>query len=100
MFQIDCMDIRIKAVTNLGSIKAVNTTGDIDLVTNLGDIKFFAPKDISAKFRVRTNMRSIKSDLPLEVSKSGMFKRNAEGTIGAGQGSIRLTTDLGSVRVK
>jgi beta-lactamase regulating signal transducer with metallopeptidase domain len=91
---------RIKAVTNLGGIKAVNTTGDIELVTNMGSIEFIAPKDLSAKLSVRTKMGSIKSDLPLEINKSGMFKKGAQGTIGAGQGNIRMSTDMGSIHLK
>jgi len=29
-----------------------------------------------------------------------MFKRNAEGTIGAGQANINIATDMGSIRLK
>ncbi|TKJ39291.1 MAG: hypothetical protein CEE38_00670 [Planctomycetes bacterium B3_Pla] len=90
---------RIKAATNLGGIKAVNTTGDVELVTNLGDIEFMAPKDLSARLQVQTKMGSIKSDLPLDISKANMFQRKAEGTIGTGQGNVRMTTDMGSIRL-
>ncbi len=121
---IDLSDLKgdIKAVTNLGSVKAVNTSGnvnlrtdlgkvefiapkdiaggDVKLVTNMGDIEFTAPKDLSAKFQVETKMGSIKSDLPLQVSKPDMFKSNAEGTIGTGQASIKMATDMGNISLK
>ena len=121
---IDLSDLKgdIKAVTDLGSVKAVNTAGDVNLstdlggvefiapkgltggdvklATNMGDIKFTAPKDLSAKLQVETKMGSIESDLPLEVNKTDMFKRNAEGTIGAGQANINIATDMGSIRLK
>jgi hypothetical protein len=90
----------IKAVTDLGSIKVVNTIGDIDLATKLGDIEFIAPKNLSAKLQAQTKMGSIQSDLPLEVNKPDMFKRNAEGTIGTGQASIKMATDMGKISLK
>jgi hypothetical protein len=121
---IDLSDLKgdIKAVTNLGSVKAVNTSGNVNLrtdlgkvefiapkdmtggevklVTNMGDIEFTAPKDLSAKFQVETKMGSIKSELPLQVSRPDMFKRNAGGTIGTGQASIKMATDMGSINLK
>lgn len=91
---------KIKAATNMGSIKAVNTTGDVELFTKMGSIEFIAPKDLSAKLNAQTKMGSIKSDLPLEVNQSDMFRKSAQGTVGTGQGNIRLTTDMGSINVK
>ncbi|MFC1637372.1 DUF4097 family beta strand repeat-containing protein, partial [Planctomycetota bacterium] len=85
---------------NLGSIKAVNTTGNLDLFAKMGDIEFMAPKDLSAKLQVENKMGSIKSDLPLNVNKVDMFRRTAEGTIGAGLGRIRMHTDMGNIRLK
>jgi len=90
----------IKAATDLGSIKAVNTTGNIELFTNLGDIEFIAPKNLSAKLQAQTKMGSIESELPLEINKSDMFKRTAEGTIGTGQASIKMATDMGKISLK
>ncbi|TSA54765.1 MAG: hypothetical protein D4R45_03530 [Planctomycetaceae bacterium] len=97
--EISNLEGNVKAVTDLGSIKAVNTTGNIELFTKLGDIEFIAPKNLSAKLQAQTKMGSIKSDLPLNIDKTDMFKRKAEGTIGTGQDSIRLTTDMGSIRI-
>jgi hypothetical protein len=114
---------QIKAMTDLGSLKAVDTTGkinlatdlggikftapkdlaggDIELFTKMGDIELVAPKDLSARLEVETKMGSIKNDdLQLKVNKVDMFKRKAEGTIGTGQGSIRMQTDMGNIRLK
>lgn len=114
---------QIKAMTDLGSLKVVNTTGKINLSTDLGGIKFIAPKDLaegeielftkmgdieliapkdlSASLEVETKMGSIKyDDFQLKVNKIDMFKRKAEGAIGTGQGSIRMHTDMGSIRLK
>ena len=90
----------IKAVTDLGSIKAVNTTGNIELFTKMGKIEFIAPKNLSAKLKAQTKMGSIESELPLEINKSGMFKRTAEGTIGSGQANIKMATDMGKISLK
>lgn len=91
---------KIKTVTNMGAIKAVNTTGDLELFTKMGSIEFIAPKDLSAKFNIQTKMGSIKSDLPLEIDQSDMFRKGAKGTVGAGQGNIRMNTDMGSISLK
>ncbi len=114
---------QIKAMTDLGSVKAVNTTGKINLASDLGSIKFTAPKDLadgevelfakmgdieliaprdlSANLEAETKMGSIKyNDLRLKVNKVDMFKTKAEGTLGTGQGLIRMHTDMGSIHLK
>ena len=91
---------KIKVVTNMGAIKAVNTTGDLELLTKMGSIEFIAPKDLSAKLNIQTKMGSIKSDLPLEIDQSDMFRKSAQGTVGTGQGNIRMNTDMGSISLK
>jgi beta-lactamase regulating signal transducer with metallopeptidase domain len=112
----------IKAVTNLGNMKAVNTAGNVDLHTDLGNVEFIAPKamaagdvklfskmgnieftapkDLSARFQADTKMGEIKSELPLQISKLDMFKRTTEGAIGAGQASIKMATEMGSISLK
>lgn len=121
---IELSDLKgdIKAVTNLGNVKAVNTSGnvnlrtnlgkvkfiapkeiaggDVTLVTNLGDIEFTASRDLSAKFQVETKMGEIKSELPLEIDRSDMFKRTAQGTISTGGATIKMTTDMGKINLK
>lgn len=94
------LERQIKAVTDMGSIKAVNTTGNLELTTRMGSIDFAAPKDLSARLLADTKMGSIKSELPLDIDQSDMFKKKAEGTIGTGQANIRLHTDMGSVRLR
>jgi hypothetical protein len=91
---------QIKAVTNMGSIKAVETHGDAELTTNMGGIDFVASRDISAKFKVHTNMGKIDSELPLNIDTSDMIKRNAQGILGDGRDSIRLTTNMGKIDIK
>ena len=91
---------KIKAVTNMGAIKSVNTTGDLELLTKMGSIEFLAPRDISAKFILRTKMGFIKSDLPMEIVQYDKFRKGSQGTVGAGQANIRLTTDMGNISLK
>ncbi|MHC4371336.1 MAG: M56 family metallopeptidase [Planctomycetota bacterium] len=91
---------KIKAVSDMGAIKAVNTTGDVELTTKMGAIQLVAPKNLSAKLSAQAKMGSIQSDLPLEISKRDMFRTSAEGTLGTGDGSIRMTSDMGSIKLK
>jgi beta-lactamase regulating signal transducer with metallopeptidase domain len=94
------LESKIKAETNMGSIKAGKTSGDLELTTNMGSIDFIASRDISARFKVITNMGSIESDLPLDIDKTDMMKRKAQGTVGSGQDNIRLITNMGKVSIK
>lgn len=94
------LESQIKAETNMGSIKAVETCGDLELTTNMGSIDFIASRDISAKFKVRTDMGSIDSELPLDIDKTDMMGRKAQGTVGSGQDNIRLITNMGKVSIK
>ena len=66
----------------------------------MGSIEFVAPKDLSAKLSIQTKMGSIKSDLPVEINTRDMFRKSAEGTLGTGQGNIRMTTDMGSIQLR
>jgi hypothetical protein len=91
---------KIKTVTNMGSIKVVETCGDLELTTNMGDIHFTAPRNISAKFKVNTNMGTIESELPLDIDTSDMMKRKAQGIVSGGQDSISLRTNMGKVNIK
>jgi hypothetical protein len=90
----------IKAITNMGAIKAVNTTGNVELFTKMGAIEFIAPKNMSANLKAYTKMGEIQSELPLEIDRSDMFKRNAQGTIGSGQDNIKITTNMGKISLK
>ena len=94
------LETKIKAETNMGSIRAEGTCGDLELTTNMGSIDFIASRDISAKFKVLTNMGSIVSELPLDIDKTGMMNRKAQGVVGGGQDSIRLVTNMGKVSIK
>ena len=98
--EISNLQGQIKAATDLGSIKAVNTTGEIELFTKMGKIEFIAPKNLSAKLQAQTKMGEIESELPLEIDRSDMFKRTAEGTIGTGQANIKMSTDMGKISLK
>ncbi|MBN2316716.1 MAG: DUF4097 family beta strand repeat protein [Sedimentisphaerales bacterium] len=90
---------KIKAVSDLGSVRVINTSGDLELFTKMGEIVFTPPKDLSARLQAETRMGSIQSDLPLTITKKDMFKRTAEGTIGFGRDTIRMTTNMGSITI-
>ncbi len=91
---------KVRAATDMGTVKAVNTTGEMELFTKMGSIEFIAPKDLSAKLHAQTKMGSVECDLPLEISRSGMFHKVAQGTLGSGQNNIRMTTNMGSINLK
>jgi len=97
--EINNLKERIKGLTNVGSIKVANVMGDIQLTTKVGDIDFVAHKDLSAKIQATTKVGSIKSELPLEINKIDFTSSTARGTIGSGEKNIRLTTEVGKIRI-
>jgi beta-lactamase regulating signal transducer with metallopeptidase domain len=91
---------QIKGLTDVGNIKAVNVVGEIKLTAKVGDIEFIAPKDLSTKLQAVTKVGSIKSDFPLNVSKTDFTASTAKGTIGSGEKDIKLITEVGKISIK
>jgi len=115
------MNDRIKVSGNVGSIFCRRVVGDIDvtsnvgsievdyaeaapaacnatITTNVGSIEFAAPAQLSAQVNASTNVGSVKTDRPITVV--GKVGKSANGTIGAGEGKIRLKTNVGSIHIK
>ncbi|MDI6450971.1 M56 family metallopeptidase [Anaerobaca lacustris] len=100
---------QIKVKANVGGIKTENVRGDIELETNVGDVDFIAPADLSTRLAATTNVGSIKSDLPIEVRSIGnpgsggvnlSLGKTAVGTLGAGEGTVKLKSNVGSISVR
>ena len=112
---------KIKAKTNVGQITCKEISGDIDLKvdvggvkvvyskaapaacsavisTDVGSIELTTPPNFSATVYAETDVGSIRTDLPLTVR--GKISKNLHGTIGAGEGELRLKTDVGSIRIR
>lgn len=91
---------QIKGFTDVGDIKAVNIVGEIKLTAKVGDIEFIAPKDLSSKLQAITKVGSIKSEFPLDISKTDITASMAKGTIGSGEKDIKLITEVGKISIK
>jgi len=70
----------------------------IDVTTSDGQITFVAPPGLSAAIEAGTNDGSIHTQLPITVQ--GEVKKSLHGTIGAGEGRIRLRTENGSITIR
>ena len=92
----------VKGVANMGSIRAEQVSGQVALASNFGGIDFVAAEDLSAKIQASAQFGSVQSDLPLQVVKPGQFSMGsqASGIVGAGEGRISLTTNMGSIRIR
>jgi len=94
---------RIESHTSDGSIH-IECAADapkapyIDATTSDGQITFVAPPGVSAAIEASTNDGSIHTQLPIAVQ--GEVKKSLHGTIGAGEGRIRLRTDNGSITIR
>jgi len=111
---------RITASTNVGSIfckevvneiELTSNVGSIDvscadtapaacnavITTNVGSIEFTAPAQLSAQVDASTNVGSVNTVRPTTVV--GKVGKSVKGTIGAGEGKVRLKTNVGSIKI-
>ena len=93
-----------KLRTHNGSVKAfyaeaASPVCNISIVTSNGSIELTAPPDLSARVEASTHNGSINTDLPITVSGK-VSKRKLTGTIGSGEGRLRLETHNGSIRLR
>jgi DUF4097 and DUF4098 domain-containing protein YvlB len=103
---------RVEVTTRSGPVNANTVNGDIDVTmgslardgemrfkTVNGSVTVETPPGLDANVSMETMHGSISSDWPVQLS--GKFgPRHAEGTIGRGGRSIRLTTLNGSVELR
>jgi len=90
--------------THNGSIKAyyIDTAPsvcDISIVTHNGGIELKTPPGYSGRVDASTHNGSINTDLPITVSGK-ISKGSLKGTIGPGEGQMRLETHNGSIRIR
>ena len=90
--------------THNGGIKiyyseAAKPACDVSVVTHNGGVEFTAPPNFSAKVEASTHNGSIITDLPITVIGK-VSKRKLTGTIGKGEGKLRLETHNGSIKIK
>ncbi|UCG56762.1 MAG: DUF4097 family beta strand repeat protein [Phycisphaerales bacterium] len=89
--------------TNVGSVD-VDYADDApaachaDIRSNVGSIEFSPPPEVSAEVNASTNVGSLSTARPLTIL--GKVSRSLSGTIGAGEGSIRLKTNVGSIDIE
>jgi len=84
---------------SLAYAEDANSQVNAEMSVDVGSIHFKGPKNISAKLDVSTDVGSIHSDLPIAVTGNICSKR-LNGTVGQGQGNVRLKTDVGSIDIK
>jgi len=112
---------RVKAGTNVGAIRCVGLRGPADLHTNVGDItmeyaadapaatnatagtdvgsiEFRGPPQLSAELTASANVGSIDTDRPITVT--GSLQRSVRASLGAGEGKVSLSANVGSIRIR
>lgn len=93
----------VNVISNVGSVEveyedAAPAALDIDITTNVGSIELMAPPQLSAQITASTNVGSVKTDKPITVV--GKVGKSISGTTGAGEGKVRLRTNVGSIQIK
>jgi hypothetical protein len=118
--QVDGFAGRVTAKTDVGRIEATQVRSMADCHTNVGDIRLaYAPDapartnasaktnvgsiditlgdSVSAEVDARVNVGSIETQRSLTIS--GRIGKSLNGSIGDGEGRIRLETNVGSIRI-
>lgn len=93
----DARDVRLD--TGSGSVEA-ELIGDIDRLlvdTGSGSVTLRLPADVGATVDIETGSGGIEVELPIMVTRRA--RDELRGEIGDGQGSIRIDTGSGSVRI-
>ena len=68
-----------------------------EITTNVGNIRFRGPPELSAQVDASTNVGSIETAHPITIV--GKVGKSINGTIGSGEGTIRLKTNVGSIEI-
>jgi hypothetical protein len=118
---ISDMNDTIKVSGNVGSISCQQVCGDIavtsnvssvdvvyastaraacnaDITTNVGSINLTVPPQWSAQVSAATNVGAVKTDKPIVVL--GKLGKSIKGSVGSGEGRVRLKTNVGSIHIK
>ncbi len=103
---ITCRNITSTDITAPSSFGGINidcspsTPPEInaDIVTSYGNIDFTTPPAFAGKADLQTSFGSIETNLPITV-KGDLKKQRIKGTIGDGNGKLRLKTSFGSIKI-
>ncbi|NMB07751.1 MAG: DUF4097 domain-containing protein [Tissierellia bacterium] len=89
-----------KVKANLGNIELGYSDFDYNLnaVSNLGSITITLPKNASFNLDAKSDLGTIKTDFPVTTTEASNTK--LKGTVGNGGKDVKLTVDLGSIKIK
>jgi len=96
-------DASVRSIeTDTGSgditIGVITDVDDLSADTGSGDVKLTAPKTLGALVEIETSSGEIESDFPIQVTRKE--PDSLRGTVGDGQGSIRIDTASGDVALR
>ena len=99
---LDCPDIKANVSSGSITIVCTQTTPPAlkaDLQTSSGSVNLTVPQHYAGQIDASTSSGSIHTDFPVTV-QGKISKKHLIGTIGQGEGTIRLKSSSGSVRLK
>jgi len=95
---------RLVARTQFGSVDIAcgeSCPGEMtaDVKTEWGKVRFKAPPDYQGAIDLGSESSAVRSAMPL-VAQGKLSRHKITGTIGSGQGNLRLSSERGSVRLR
>lgn len=94
-------DCTARSVSGRVALAWTSFSGRIDVVTTSGDVTLAIPAGSGFRLDVRSTSGRIAADHPVTVqgSDAGPGRRSLTGTVGTGQGSVRVRTVSGSITI-
>ena len=84
---------------NVNYVRTALPVVDADITTDVGTINFVGPDKLSVMLDASVGVGSVDTDLPVTLIGK-ISKKRLKGTIGKGEGNLRLKTDVGSIKIK
>ncbi|HUF77126.1 MAG TPA: DUF4097 family beta strand repeat-containing protein [Longimicrobiales bacterium] len=95
--RIDSPTVLVDTGSGSVEIELLSDVGRLDIDTGSGAVIVRAPADLGAMVEIDTGSGGIDMDFPLEVTS--VRRDRVQGRLGDGQGTIRIDTGSGSIRI-
>ena len=95
--RVDSDEIRLDTGSGSVRLQLVSDVADLDIDTGSGSVTVWLPEVVGAQVDIETGNGGIDLDFPVRVRR--VSRDHLEGSLGDGQGQIRIETGSGGVRL-
>ena len=95
--RVDADDVLLDTGSGSVRIQLENDVRDLDIDTGSGSVTVWLPEDVGAQVDIETGNGGIDIDLPVQLRRAS--RDHVEGSLGDGEGRIRIDTGSGRIRL-